>query len=52
MQSCFTHELGHGLSLNDDPPTSANSSIMRHDRNRATVTTPQQYDINDVNAFY
>lgn len=52
VTSCFTHELGHGLSLNDDPPVSANSSIMRHDRNRSTVTTPQQYDINDVNAFY
>jgi len=52
VTSCFVHELGHGLSLNDDPPVGANSSIMRHDRNRNTMTTPQQYDINDVNNFY
>jgi hypothetical protein len=50
VTSCFTHELGHGLSLDDDPPVAA--SIMRHDRNRNVMTTPQQYDIDDVNNFY
>lgn len=52
VTSCFTHELGHGLSLNDNPPVASNASIMRHDRNRNVMTTPQQYDINDVNNFY
>jgi len=52
VTSCFTHELGHGLSLNDNPPVASTASIMRHDRNRNVMTTPQQYDINDVNNFY
>ncbi|MEV4628665.1 hypothetical protein AB0J90_20580 [Micromonospora sp. NPDC049523] len=52
VTSSFTHELGHALSLNDNPPVAASASLMRHDRNRATLTTPQQYDINDVNNFY
>jgi hypothetical protein len=52
VTSCFVHELGHGLSLADNPPVAWNASIMRHDRNRNTMTTPQQYDINEVNRFY
>ncbi|WP_432979615.1 hypothetical protein [Dactylosporangium sp. CA-233914] len=52
VTSSFTHELGHALSLADNPPVASNASIMRHDRNRSTLTTPQTYDINDVNNFY
>lgn len=52
VTSCFVHELGHGLSLNDDPPVASTASIMRHDRNRNVMITPQQYDIDDVNNFY
>jgi hypothetical protein len=51
VTSCFVHELGHGLSLADNPNTSS-ASIMKYTRNRNTMTTPQQYDINDVNAIY
>jgi hypothetical protein len=51
VTSCFVHELGHALSLADDPKTSS-ASIMKYNRNRNTMTTPQQYDINDVNNIY
>jgi hypothetical protein len=51
ITSAFTHELGHALSLADDPATAA-ATIMSHARNRNTMTKPQTYDINDVNNFY
>jgi hypothetical protein len=51
VTSCFVHELGHGLSLADNPSTTS-ASIMKHSRNRNTMITPQQYDIDDVNAIY
>ena len=50
IQSTIVHELGHALCLNDNPPQSP--SIMRYDRNRETCITPQQDDINGVNAAY
>lgn len=49
-QSTLVHELGHALSLADNPPTSP--SIMRYDRNRNTLITPQKDDINGVKNFY
>ena len=49
-QSVIVHELGHALCLGDNPPESP--SIMRYDRNRETCITPQQDDINGVNANY
>lgn len=49
-QSTLVHELGHALSLADNPPSSP--SIMRYDRNRNTLITPQKDDINGVKNFY
>jgi len=51
IRSVFVHELGHSLSLADNPNTSQNS-IMKYSRNRNTLYTPQSYDITDVNSFY
>jgi len=50
-QSTTTHELGHGLSLADDPNTSA-SSLMKHNRNRTTVGSPTAYDKSEVLRIY
>lgn len=50
--STCTHEFGHALSLADNPPTSANNSLMRHDRNRTTVGWPTTYDVNEVKDIY
>lgn len=49
-QSTLVHELGHALSLADNPP--GVQSIMRYDRNRNTMIVPQQDDINGVKSFY
>ena len=49
-QSVLVHELGHALSLADNPPTSL--SIMRYDRDRELIYVPQTDDINGVNAIY
>jgi hypothetical protein len=51
IRSTFAHELGHGLSLGDNPTTSA-SSLMKHSRNRNTMYLPQSYDIAEVNSYY
>jgi hypothetical protein len=51
IRSTFAHELGHSLSLADNPSTSS-ASLMKHSRDRNTLYTPQTYDINDVNSFY
>jgi hypothetical protein len=51
VTSCFVHELGHALNLDDNPNTSS-PSIMKQDRDRNSMTTPQQYDIDDVNYYY
>lgn len=49
--STVTHEFGHVFWLCDNPNTTM-SSIMKHSRDRNTMTTPQQFDINNVNAKY
>lgn len=49
-QSVLVHELGHALSLADNPPTSP--SIMRYDRNRELIYVPQADDIHGVNVIY
>lgn len=51
IQSVFVHELGHSIWLRDNPPTTS-PSIMSHSRDRDTMTDPQTYDINAVNAKY
>lgn len=51
IRSTFAHELGHALSLADNPNTTS-ASLMKHSRNRNTLYTPRIYDINDVNSFY
>lgn len=48
VQSVFTHELGHALSLGHNSVT----SIMNDSRNRNTLYTPQSHDISDVNSYY
>lgn len=50
-RSTTTHELGHGLSLADNPSTTS-SSLMKHSRNRATVGSPTSYDISEVLRIY
>ena len=51
-KSTITHEIGHLLGLNDNPPIGANYSLMNHDRNRDTVYVPQPYDISNVKYIY
>lgn len=51
VRSSATHELGHALSLNDNPGTTS-ASLMKHSRNRATIYLPQTYDKNEVKAIY
>lgn len=49
-QSVAIHELGHALSLADNPPET--QSIMRYDRNRDTMIAPQDDDIKGVIEIY
>lgn len=49
-QSVICHELGHALSLDDQPNSS--DCIMGYARDRDSMITPQQDDINGVNAAY
>lgn len=49
--STVTHEFGHVFWLCDNPNTTK-SSIMKYSRDRNTMTTPQQFDIDNVNAKY
>lgn len=49
--STCTHELGHALSLADNPNTTS-SSLMKHSRNRTTVQKPQSYDVSEVKRIY
>ena len=51
-ESVIVHELGHALSLADLGFLDTRSSIMSEYIKRYNLWTPQQYDINDVNAFY
>lgn len=49
--STVAHEFGHVFWLCDDPNTTK-ASLMKHSRDRNTMTTPQQFDIDNVNAKY
>ncbi|QUC07619.1 zinc metalloprotease [Arachnia rubra] len=51
VASTSTHELGHALSLTDNPTTDR-PSLMKHDRDRTTVIAPQPYDIEEVGRIY
>jgi hypothetical protein len=51
VTSVLVHEFGHALRLSDNPGISG-TSIMKESRNRNSMTTPQQHDIDDVNAYY
>lgn len=51
VASTTTHELGHALSLADNPNTSK-SSLMKHSRNRSTIIGPQAYDVSEVVRIY
>ncbi len=47
-----THELGHGLSLADNPSTTM-ASVMKYVSSTATPGTyPRTYDINEVARIY
>ncbi|MEU9758675.1 hypothetical protein [Streptomyces sp. NPDC047985] len=50
-RSTTTHELGHALSLDDNPKTKK-ASLMKHSRNRATVQKPLAYDVSEVKRIY
>ena len=50
-KSVIVHEFGHVFWLDDNPSTTE-ASIMDNNRDRNTMTEPQQYDINNVNAKY
>lgn len=49
--STVAHEYGHVYWLCDNPNTSK-ASLMKYDRDRNTMTKPQQFDIDNVNAKY
>ena len=51
VTAIFVHELGHGLSLKDNPSTSS-STIMKYRTNWSTLTKPTSYDTTDVNKIY
>lgn len=50
-KSTVTHEFGHVFWLCDNPNTSK-SSIMKYSRNRNSMTAPQTFDVDNVNAKY
>lgn len=52
LRSTVTHEIGHALSLDDNPPKKPTESIMRHDRNRSTLYLPTAYDKSEVKKAY
>lgn len=49
--STVAHEFGHVFWLCDNPNTTE-ASLMKYSRDRNTMTTPQQFDIDNVNAKY
>lgn len=51
-RSTITHEIGHLLGLNDNPPVSRNESLMMHSRDRTVVFIPQEFDIHNVKFLY
>lgn len=48
VQSVLVHEYGHIFCLDH----TAQTSIMNDGRNRNTMKTPQQFDIDEVNSVY
>ena len=48
IRSTITHEIGHLLGLNDNPPVDDDYSLMNHNRDRSTVYVPTPYDIANV----
>ena len=51
--SVFVHELGHVIGLKDNPRgVFASNSIMNYSCNLNNITTPRQFDIDNVNALY
>lgn len=50
-RSTFAHELGHSLSLADNPVTDS-ASLMKHNRNRNTLYNPTSWDNARVNSVY
>jgi len=50
-RSTFAHELGHSLSLADNPVTDS-ASLMKHNRNRNTLYSPTSWDNACVNSVY
>ncbi|MEV4345162.1 hypothetical protein AB0J83_11865 [Actinoplanes sp. NPDC049596] len=51
ITSTVTHEIGHSLSLADNPNTTQ-ASLMKHSRNRTTSQLPTAYDIAEVERIY
>ena len=51
IRSVTVHELGHALSLADNPNTTS-TSIMKYSRNRNSLVSPTPYDRNNVSARY
>lgn len=50
-RSTWAHELGHSLSLADNPVTDS-ASIMKHSRNRNVVVNPTTWDRARVSSVY
>ena len=47
------HEIGHLLSLNDNPiPDTVNASIMNGNRDRSSIFVPTAFDIKNVKFRY
>ena len=51
IASTSTHELGHALSLKDNPNTSS-ASLMKYSRNRSSQIAPSPYDVSEVKRIY
>lgn len=51
IRSTTTHELGHALSLADNPNTTA-ISLMKSNRDRTATQVPQAYDRSEVVRIY
>lgn len=51
-QVTATHELGHALSLADNPDTRSRSVMKYADIDNLTVEVPQPYDIGEVARIY
>ena len=48
-RSTITHEIGHLLGLDDNPPVHYdNDSLMSHGRDRSIIYNPQEYDCNNI----